>query len=334
MSDILFTVVGQYREFELARESHYEFIRKLKASGPDVNVHVSYVLWDTSFAQMLGMKCFMVDGITPESVDYLDIDVITESLTINVIPESRAVIANRHHFNLGEHTDEFSFVAFLNERALKIMQDIEYRNGIKFDAVILTRPDLFILSAPCPIFNVDSISPNSVYYESAGRTTLAMNSFGLSKPTQVTIYKDMITIFGRQAFEAYGLMYRYLVAGATTGPLNKMVRVGSHRWPKLFLDQFGITSVDIESIMPEVKHVVARPNVLCYSSDNTDLTKWDSDTSEHTKFRILTTISNAWNDLYVRNTVMSDSDRALSFKSKQNELKCIMKLLNAKYEVQ
>jgi hypothetical protein len=263
---IYLTFVGQLREFDQAVFSHVGFIERLKSAvnydpSLPVELYVSIVTWDESYSVFpKHVETFIKREISKEYVLAVIGEMISPFVvdtTVIVVPkiEAKQVLLDSGINNI---VDDFHSVSYLHEKSLDAMLDFERKGNFKFDTIILTRPDLFLQMINIEGGVINDLSDTTVYYKNA-RKLLVRNTLTPSNDinTQASYeqYVDQFNIFGRTAFYAYGLMFRYIIANKDNDQF--FYTPSLHFWVDRYLEKFRIAKSELIGI--DLRYAIIRP---------------------------------------------------------------------------
>lgn len=267
---IYLTFVGQLREFETAIESQAQFVNQLRDAGNFV--HVSYIVWSTSYSNFGNKQCFHKDGITAE---YIQSKLpFAATIAVKSMAGTTAEFIKICKYEPKDFNEGFLYVAALHELSMNIMFEIERKNGYKFDGVILSRPDIYITEVRT--IDLIDIPPMACYYDPGPAPFATDKFFGYDKSINISVYRDMVAVFGRAAFIVYGMMYRYLLAGEVTRHENILTKPSLHRWVPSHLTKFGVMMSKLKHVL-QLRHKVIRPK-LNGQPESSPITEHEVDT--------------------------------------------------------
>jgi hypothetical protein len=286
---ILLTFVGQLREYRNAVHSHADFIKSIirqhniESEGfplPNLEIYISIITWDKSYSIFpKKINSFLETGITKKLLLTIIGDKFTDlvaGIKINVV--STVNIVN-HFTTMGvpPTVEEFSYVAFLHEKSFDSMRQFEKEGNFKFDVIILTRPDMLLqINSMSVLHTINGVSQNTVYSQAANTYTPMQAFWSKDEQKQVIKFEqfvDQFNVFGRTAFYAYGLMFRYICA---TGGGMQLFTPSLHLWVLQYLELFRISVAPMHFM--NVTDIIIRPthildarklNFIDLSDDNT-----------------------------------------------------------------
>jgi hypothetical protein len=250
---ILLTFVGHIREFRNALPSQVRFVKDILEQHriesedreiPKLDIYLSFITWDESYSIFpKKIKSFVEKGINNQTLRIIignSFDGIAAGIKVNTV-ERRVADTKFPEMKVPRSVEEFSYVAFLHEKSLDSMLQFEYEENFKFSAIFLTRPDMLLQLKQLNLsWMLSDMSDNTVYSRASG-TYFELPAFwsttGQQDKIQFEQFVDQFNVFGRTAFYAYGLMFRFMCASRNINLFTPSL----HFWVLHYLEKFRIT---------------------------------------------------------------------------------------------
>ena len=149
--NICVLIRGQLREWDKAKFSIFLTFRHLEQAH---NVHYIFAVWDESYTRTDSSSLPVITKISDEQLVSLRNDFANKNFEL-AIANTQQFKNKNSRLKLQEEYESISYIRFF---ANSIKRKYERTNGITFDAVFETRPDIFILPQTNPTLLSDGVA--------------------------------------------------------------------------------------------------------------------------------------------------------------------------------